>query len=82
MPANERSPIERTAYVRADRRIRSRVVDHLQQVGALKRGQVLSTLESARPIGGAVLARGYLVIGVEPNEANATGRRSTTCARM
>jgi SAM-dependent methyltransferase len=68
--ATERFSNRADAYVRGRPSYPQQLVDHLQQVGALKRGQLIVDLGvgtglSAEPF----LRSGYSVIGVEPNEA-------------
>ena len=70
LSATERFSSRADAYVRGRPSYPQQIVDHLQQVGALKRGQVVvdigvGTGLSAEPF----LRSGYSVIGVEPNEA-------------
>jgi len=68
--ATERFSNRADAYVRGRPSYPQQIVDHLQQAGALKRGDVIVDLGvgtglSAEPF----LRSGYSVIGVEPNEA-------------
>ncbi len=68
--ATERFSNRADAYVRGRPSYPRQLVDHLQQVGALKHGQLIVDLGvgtglSAEPF----LRSGYSVIGVEPNEA-------------
>ena len=70
LSATERFSNRADAYVRGRPSYPRQLVDHLQQAGALKPGQVVvdvgvGTGLSAEPF----LRSGYSVIGVEPNEA-------------
>ena len=70
LSATERFSNRADAYVRGRPSYPQQIVDHLQQVGALKHGQIVvdigvGTGLSAEPF----LRSGYAVIGVEPNDA-------------